>query len=133
MRPRFSLRTLLILTTLAALGCGWLVIPSLRADRFIAAILRDDLEAADNMFRGGGTTIRDWRARPSIDGIRADIFPLTWTDLVLGHRRIWAAPVEYRNREENGTLFYGYATAHEYIVSMNVLGATPPQLVPHEE
>jgi hypothetical protein len=76
MRPRFSLRTLLILTTLAALACGWLIIPSLRAERFIAAIHRDDLTAADKMIRGGGTTIREWRARPSIDGIRAYVFPL---------------------------------------------------------
>jgi hypothetical protein len=133
MQLRFSLRTLLILTALAAFACGWLVIPSLRADRFISAINRNDLAAADTMILGGGKTITEWRDRPSIDGIRAEALPLTWADLAVGRRRIWAAPVEYHNREENGTMFYGYATAREYIVSINVLGATAPRLVPRDE
>jgi hypothetical protein len=133
MRFRFSLRTLLVLTTLAAVVCGWLTVPTLRAYRFDAAIARGDLEAANRMFLGVGTALTEWRARPAIDGIRAEVLPLTWPDLAVGRRRMWAAPVAYHQYEENGTTFYGHATAHEYIISMNVLGATAPQLVPRDE
>ena len=51
MRPRFSLRTLLALTTLTALLCYWLILPTLKAQKFVAAVTAKDFARADGHLR----------------------------------------------------------------------------------
>jgi hypothetical protein len=51
MRPRFSLRWLFIATTLIALLCYWIILPTIVAERFVRAAATDNYERADNCFR----------------------------------------------------------------------------------
>lgn len=55
MRPRFTTRTLLVLTALAAAGCyGWIARPTIVAQRFVAAVNRGELESLNNEFHKKG-------------------------------------------------------------------------------
>lgn len=50
MRMRFSLRTLFVVTTVAALFCGWVVLPWVSAKRLIRALASEDHALADRCF-----------------------------------------------------------------------------------
>jgi hypothetical protein len=49
MRFRFRLRTLLVVTTLSALACAWLVLPTQVAKRFVRAVNSRDFATADRL------------------------------------------------------------------------------------
>jgi hypothetical protein len=51
LRPRFSLRMLLMLTTCVALFCWWRQRPAVIADKFIDAVKARDYAAADALFQ----------------------------------------------------------------------------------
>ena len=52
MRPRFSLRTLLALTTALALFCYyWVIMPTRTAQKFLDAVKSSDFVTADECFR----------------------------------------------------------------------------------
>lgn len=50
MKPRFSLRAMLVLTTLVGLACLWRSRPARVADKFARAVNAGDLVRADAMF-----------------------------------------------------------------------------------
>ena len=92
MRPRFSIRTLLILTGVVATACWWIVRPSIVAQRFVAAIDQNNFASIDAMWSGPklvdiyrieslNSGQMDWR-------IRALPERRTWHDLWQGVRRI---------------------------------------------
>ncbi len=59
-RPRFSLRTLLLLTALAAVICAWLTLPKLNAQKFIRLCEQRDYVAADNMLPRDNRFLVQW-------------------------------------------------------------------------
>jgi hypothetical protein len=81
MRPRFSLRTLLVLTALVAAGCYWWIArPTAVAERFIAAIKNGQLDVLHNqMQRIGITSERDVV-------VNVEISARTWLDSLRGRR-----------------------------------------------
>jgi hypothetical protein len=101
MRPRFSLRTLLAITTLAAVGCWWCVGPTLVAEQFIAARERGDFATMERLWTGQRRRpprldyVVMLSRRPSLDrrGLECQLLPQTWRDLFRGIRRI---KVDYR-------------------------------------
>lgn len=50
LRPRFSLRVLFLATALIAVGCLWLILPTVRARQFINAVKSRDFKLADSYF-----------------------------------------------------------------------------------
>jgi hypothetical protein len=124
MHPRFSLRTLLILTTLASLACAWLTIPSIRAKRLAAAIRRGDQEPivklvlTDSSFR--------WRTQPNIGVSQPDVLPLSWQDLALGRRRV-SMVLEIQSKSNEDDAFTGLIYTRPYFVSVNLLGNVSSQ------
>lgn len=54
LRPRFSLRVLFVATALVAVGCLWLILPTVRASQFINAVKSRDLKLADSYFSNPG-------------------------------------------------------------------------------
>ncbi len=89
MKPRISLRGLLVLTTCLAAVCWWRDRPRQIANRFVAAIEAGDYEAADAMFvRGrslydetvGHATFSASQYKPSLaDWMRGERFiDLNW-------------------------------------------------------
>jgi hypothetical protein len=102
-RPRFSLRWLLIFTALAAVACYWWIArPTILANRFAAAIHRRNLAAADNLCIDpnrmyASVAYRDFFMNlPYWDGAGGPyqgemdvvVKPRTWDDLVRGQRRL---------------------------------------------
>jgi hypothetical protein len=95
---RFSLRTLLILTALAAAGCYWFARPMVVAYRFVRAIDAEDYAAADAQFAGSAVpwatfTIEEAAGRggngePRPARVEAILLPPTWRDLWRRQRRI---------------------------------------------
>ena len=103
LRPRFSLRTLLVLTVILAAACYWWIArPTMIANRFIAAIDQGhDYTAADAWFAAGESTLSDKIGDFSFSffkmGIQIDLgklkltaaaLPRTWADLKRGQRRV---------------------------------------------
>jgi hypothetical protein len=91
MRPRFSLRTLLILTALAAAACYWFVAPTLTARQFIAAMNRDDFGKALAMCSGEkkqefSSALDDHSSRVATGSAR--MLPPTWRELWRRSRRL---------------------------------------------
>jgi hypothetical protein len=114
MHSRFSLRTLLLLTALAAAACYWWVArPTIVANRFVAAINHGaTYDAADALFPKDEVTVSarhlDWLFNLSKMGINAEpgelemnayVFPRTWNDLIDGQRRVH---VDVKNVLETG-------------------------------
>jgi hypothetical protein len=87
MRPRFSLRTLLVVTTLAGVGCAWLTLPSWQARRLVHAIASGDLPAADQILKDRDATNHlGWKQPES--QLVAGLLRLTLSDSILGKRRV---------------------------------------------
>jgi hypothetical protein len=88
MRPRFSLRWLLILTALTAFACyGWFVRPTVLANQFVTAIDRRDIDSIDSMWRGAEidlSRVEHLNAGNSAWRIRARPVPRTWGDIWRG-------------------------------------------------
>ncbi len=94
MRPRFSLRVILIATaTLSILLYLFVVRPTILANRFVAAVNTQDMDAVDAFLAD-----KNWReeeysgltrdAARRTDHIYADLFPRDWGDWLGCRRRI---------------------------------------------
>ena len=87
-RLRYSLRVLLVLSAVVPLAVYWLALPTLNAQRFVAAIAARDYAtaealclSADDKFPG------DWTRHAHFNP-QAGISPLTWSDLRRGERQL---------------------------------------------
>jgi hypothetical protein len=102
MRFRFSLRSLFIATTLAALACAWLVLPAVRARQFLRAMEQQDYVAADRMFIDGDDAfLSKWHERPSEYRLTARMADWTLLDLLMGRRpvRVMESKFLWENQE----------------------------------
>jgi hypothetical protein len=90
MRFRFSLRTLLILTALAAAACyGWIARPAILARQFVAAIEQGDFAAADRMISiEADRFLVEWAEKRWAFRTTADVSPLSFALLCSGRRQI---------------------------------------------
>ena len=89
MRLRFSIRALFVLTTIVALGCWWLVIPSLSAQRFVQAINSADYQQADACFRKSDDRfIAKWNDEHWQFAASAELEPWTFREILCGQRRV---------------------------------------------
>jgi hypothetical protein len=90
MKPRFSLRRLLIAFALLAVLLHVCVVrPTSSAERFAAAVLREDYSAARAFLIDGN----DWDTAIGLgsskaDHIYADVMPREWQDILRCRRRI---------------------------------------------
>ncbi len=99
---QYSLRTLLVFTTVCAFGCGWLAAPTAQARRFVIAMRNGDYQRARSMFRNPeqalpgycGTT--ESQARES----KLEIAPLTLAQLCRGERAVHVYVPEGASMEE---------------------------------
>lgn len=90
MRPRFSLRTLFLITTaLAAFCCYWFVLPSFQARRFVSAVRASDFVTADACFRNTDDQMlaklhkEYWTFK-----LDAELEPCSFAEFLHGERRI---------------------------------------------
>ena len=89
MRPRFSLRLMFVVMTVAAGICYWLVRPSLTARRFADAIAVEDFARADQFFDNPNDRfMRDWAAKYWGFRSHAELKPLTLGQLLRGRRHV---------------------------------------------
>jgi hypothetical protein len=104
MRPRFSLRWLLLFTALVATLCyAWVAWPTTHAERFAAALNGYDPVAWSTFFNAPATGIQNgprivFKDREEVEeivrvilggvGATADLLPQTREDLLRGQRRI---------------------------------------------
>jgi hypothetical protein len=88
---RFSLKSLLLLTTIAAAACYWTLLPTFHARRFAAAIQSGDYDAAESLFAPDKPAFPgDWKNREYFwPNVR--IRPISWNDIVKGERRLFVA------------------------------------------
>jgi hypothetical protein len=89
MRPRFSLRWLLIVTALIAATCYWWIArPTIVAERFVRAFKDDDLAAIDSVWNdqaSGGTPFSQFR---EFGALQIELAPRSAADLWRGERRL---------------------------------------------
>jgi len=89
MRPRFSLRALFFITTISAVTCTYIVLPTLTARRFRSAIAAKNFVQADNFFRKPSDKFlaeladRKWAFRAS-----ADLAPWSLGQIFRGEREV---------------------------------------------
>src|SRR5262245_9234206 len=89
MRPRFSLRTLFILTTLIALVCTWLTLPTWTARRFVKTLNAESYKAADNFFRSPDDRfLAHWADIRWGFKSKAELAPWSWADGFRGQRKV---------------------------------------------
>jgi hypothetical protein len=90
MRPRFSLRTLLVLTALAAAACWWWVArPTIVAERFAAAVNRGTYAAAGELFcEPTSLELGQYASPESRFLLSAKLHPRTTQDLLRGRWRL---------------------------------------------
>src|SRR4051812_5073010 len=122
-RPRFSIRLLLIVVSISAIACYWLFVrPTVLAERFVVAIRDRDLKKAKSLFvadspdvladdksRGGAGTVVD---------MDADLLPREWNEIWKRQRRITLNSVFYKDGDKtNGT----WTQQAEIVVTANGL------------
>ena len=89
MRLRFSLRTLLVLVTIVAAFCFWIVLPSLTARRFLVALAAEDYQSADAVFRNvDDRFLADWSNKRWSFRSSGELLPLTFSQLLRNERRV---------------------------------------------
>lgn len=95
MKPRFSLKLLLMAVTATAAACYWVCRPGQIADRLIAAVEAGDDAAADAMFTEARharfSRWSRWRRHEKLDGrldLELEKLPRTWADVVAGRCRV---------------------------------------------
>lgn len=89
MRPRFSLRALFILTTLTAIVCTWLTLPSWTARRFVKTLNAEKWEAADNLFRNSDDRfLAHWADIRWGFKCKGELAPWSWADAIRGQRKV---------------------------------------------
>jgi hypothetical protein len=90
MRPRFSLRTLLIITGMFAGFCYyWIVMPTATAKRFMDVIGTEDYETADLFFwNSDDRVLADWKEHRWGFQSKAELAPWSLIQLLSGHRNL---------------------------------------------
>jgi hypothetical protein len=89
MRLRFSLRALFLLMTIVAALCLWLLMPSLNARRFLAALDSEDYHAADTFFRRADDRfLADWSDKRWSFRSSGQLLPLTFAQLWRNKREL---------------------------------------------
>jgi hypothetical protein len=106
LRPRFSLRTLLVLTALVAAGCYWWIVrPTIVATRFARAIHAKEYTAADALYTGEDRQYVSRRVQWILSGrdsvhLELFVFPRNWTDVFHGQRRMCLSIISYSGSKE---------------------------------
>src|SRR6188474_3230326 len=86
-RPRFSLRALFLLTTVAAVVCTYIVLPTLTARRFRSAVTDKDFGKADNFFRNPSDKfLAEWADKKWAFKASTNLAPWTLSQVVRGQR-----------------------------------------------
>ena len=86
---RYSLRAFLVVSALVPLAAYWLALPTLNAQRFVAAIDARDYSAAEALCVTGKDKFPDsWTKHEHFEP-RAGLSPLTWEDVKRGERRLF--------------------------------------------
>jgi hypothetical protein len=89
LRIRYSLRTLLLMAAVVAGVCYWLTLPTVYAERFVAAVAAGDYAKADALFADpADRCLLQWDGRYTIIEQRAQVEPISWQEHVRGERRI---------------------------------------------
>ena len=97
MKLRFSLRTLLILVTCAAVLCWWRDRPRQIADRFIGAVEAEQYETADSLFASSDNrVIKLFMSRDERNQIHAERQPQSAGDWLSGECRIAVRMEDYK-------------------------------------
>jgi len=90
MRPRFSVRLLLLTVALLAIGFYALFVrPTVVADRFVNLIEQGDYDAAYKFFWGASPqTFHEREPNQSVERVYAEVLPREWSDIWTFQRRI---------------------------------------------
>jgi hypothetical protein len=131
MRPRFSLRWLLIGFTIVSVAFYVAIIrPTAMAQRFVVAIERNDFDAAHSLLREDDRRIsiaagklRD-RVGP-IDRMFIEIFPRNWQDLWACQRRLLLRTA--RHDDTNGR-YVDWTEDTEIVAGIAGLQVIPPRI-----
>src|SRR5690348_4069476 len=89
-RPRFSLRTLLIATTLLAFFCYfWVIRPTQTAKQFVRAVNSEDYTTADELaWHSSNLAFSKWKDERWGFSTKADLAPWSIRQLLRGNRDI---------------------------------------------
>jgi hypothetical protein len=86
---RYSLRSLLVLTAVSAVVVYWLILPTLNARRFTAAINSGQYEVAERLcVEPADVFPGTWKDHQTFEP-KAGIQPLSWEDFRGGQRRMF--------------------------------------------
>jgi len=88
---RFSLKAIFVLLTLASIGCFWLMLPTIHAQQFAAAMAAKDYAAAERLFESGGDVFPGSFTDSQHFEAGIHIKPLSWNELLRGERAISVA------------------------------------------
>jgi hypothetical protein len=89
MHLKFSLRTLFLTTTIVAAVCYWLVLPTLKAQRFVRAVASEHYKLADAYFRNQGDQfLFDWNEKHWRFKAEAGLEEWSLPELLRGERRV---------------------------------------------
>lgn len=89
MRWRFSLPALFLFTTVVALGCWWLILPSHSAQHFVRAVNSGDYQQADALFQNAENKfLVKWNDEYWEFAASAELEPWTFRDILCGQRRV---------------------------------------------
>lgn len=118
---RFSIRSILILTTVVAVVVWWLVAPTRTANRFVNLVNAKRHEEAAQMFRVDGANAMLTRWKPLVDAHAIPI-KLTATDLWQGRRGIHLS-VTYDNSLADKPGFFPLEANWRGILAINSIDA----------
>jgi hypothetical protein len=103
MHLRFSLRTLFILTTLTAIACGWAVLPSLTAQRFLNTLAEKDYPQADLFFSNPADQfLAAWADKRWAFSATGELAPWTVGQALRGKRHV-VVRLGYFEFDQNGS------------------------------
>jgi VanZ family protein len=85
---RYSLRTLFVVMTLAALVSYWTMLPTMNAQHFVRALQEQDFATAERLFISDADAFPGRFKTYDFFHANANIAPLTWNDFRAGERRI---------------------------------------------
>jgi hypothetical protein len=89
MHFKFSLRAAFVATAVVALFCYWLMLPTIKAQRFIGAVKSSDFRAADNHLRDPKDRfLDDYSKKYWTFQLQAALAPLSAREFLRGERRI---------------------------------------------
>jgi hypothetical protein len=131
MRPRFSIRWLLVLIAALALCCYVLFVrPTVIAHRFVDAIKHRDLETAQglllNNWPHGITPPLD--ASESIEFVYAEVLPRDWNDIWALQRKLI---LRVRRRDDRDGLYIQWTSDTDLVAHINgVKYSSPPMAIP---